>query len=108
MRWVSTSSSSASYKCSWWGSSSSWSPVVSYYDTSLGTNQEHEAILPRGCKLSQQFSPPSVEVQYCGKHVRISDERYINPNVYSGYTFCVFFTIGAIFSFLSFIIYVMI
>lgn len=101
VRWTTTSSSSISYKSSWWRASSHWSPIISYYDVTNGSTQEHEVILPKGCHLSQDFSPAELEIQYLGRHVRISDERYVNLSVYYGYQFCIMFAIMLIASFLS-------
>lgn len=108
VRWAPASASSTSARSSWWSGSSTWCPIISYYDPSLGTTQEHEAILPRGCKLSQQFSPESIEIQYYGRHVRISDEKYVNPNIYNGLTFFIFFTICALICLMLTIVYFLI
>lgn len=100
VRWTTTSSSSVGYKASWWSAASHWSPIISYYDMTNGSTQEHAVILPKGCKLSQDFSPAKLEIQYLGRHVRVSDERYVNPNVYYGYQFCILFAIMLVMSFL--------
>lgn len=108
VRWVSTSSNTTSYRSSWWSRTNDWSPVISYYDSSLGTSQEHEAILPKGCSLSQHFSPPSIEVQYYGRHVRICDDRFVNNNIYSGYQFFIAFGIFLFVCMVAFVLYTII
>lgn len=84
LRWVPTSSSSQSYKLSWWSSASDWSPVIEYYDYDAGAVQQHEAILPRGCKLSQYDNPKGVEIEYKGRTIRVSDKRFVSAGSYDG------------------------
>lgn len=93
LRWVPTSSSSQSYKSSWWSSSSDWSPVIEYYDYDAGAVQQHEAILPKGCNLNQYDNPEDIEVEYKGRTVRISDKRYVPGRAYDGSLYAL---IGAI------------
>ena len=84
LRWVPTSSSSQSYKLSWWSSASDWSPVIEYYDYDAGAVQQHEAILPRSCKLNQHDNHKGVEIEYKGRTIRVSDKRFVSEGSYSG------------------------
>ncbi len=91
IRWTNTSHGTDSYRCSWWHSPISVSPVFSYYDTNVGAIQEHEAIIPKGCTLNEDTSISNIEIQYRNKHVRVSDERFVNNRVYYGFKYFIIF-----------------
>lgn len=107
IRWIPVSSSHSA-KASWWAAGNDWSPVIEYYDVSVGAIQEHEAVLPRKCTLQEHSSDEVVEIEYYGKHVRITDKRFVDNNIYSGYYFFLLFALSLILCGVTTLIYYMI